>query len=72
VKRFEMEFAAFLGVRHAIAVASGTGALHTAFAALGVGPGQEVILPHRGPRRVAGGNQPSSRVDGADRIRPAL
>jgi 8-amino-3,8-dideoxy-alpha-D-manno-octulosonate transaminase len=45
VKTFETEFAAFLGVRHAIAVASGTGALHTAFAALRVGPGQEVIVP---------------------------
>jgi 8-amino-3,8-dideoxy-alpha-D-manno-octulosonate transaminase len=41
----EKEFAAFVGVRHAVAVASGTGALHTALGALGVGPGQEVILP---------------------------
>ena len=41
----ESEFAAFLGVRHAVAVASGTGALHTALGALGVGPGQEVIVP---------------------------
>ncbi len=45
VNRFEQEFAAFTGARHALAVSSGTGALHVALAALGVGPGQEVILP---------------------------
>jgi 3D-(3,5/4)-trihydroxycyclohexane-1,2-dione acylhydrolase (decyclizing) len=45
VKAFESEFASFLGVTHAIAVNSGTGALHTALSALGVGPGQEVIVP---------------------------
>jgi 8-amino-3,8-dideoxy-alpha-D-manno-octulosonate transaminase len=45
VERFESEFARFLGVKHVIAVSSGTGALHTALAALGVGPGQEVIVP---------------------------
>jgi 8-amino-3,8-dideoxy-alpha-D-manno-octulosonate transaminase len=43
--RFESEFAAFVGTRYAIAVSSGTGALHTAMAALGVGPGKEVIIP---------------------------
>src|SRR5262249_32101020 len=42
---FEAEFAGFLGVKHALAVGSGAGALHVALAALGVGPGQEVILP---------------------------
>jgi 8-amino-3,8-dideoxy-alpha-D-manno-octulosonate transaminase len=42
---FESEFASFLGVAHAIAVNSGTAALHTALSALGVGPGQEVIVP---------------------------
>ncbi len=42
---FEREFAAFTGAKHAIGVASGTGALHTALSALGVGPGQEVIVP---------------------------
>lgn len=45
VARFEAEFAASVGVSHAVAVTSGTGALHTALAALWVGPGQEVIIP---------------------------
>ncbi len=42
---FEREFAGFVGVKHALAVSSGTGALHVALGALGVGPGQEVIIP---------------------------
>jgi dTDP-4-amino-4,6-dideoxygalactose transaminase len=42
---FEAEFASFLGAKHALATGSGTGALHTAMAALNVGPGQEVIVP---------------------------
>src|SRR5579872_1574595 len=45
VEKFEAEFAEFLGVSHAVAVSSGTGALHIALSALGVGPGQEVIIP---------------------------
>jgi 8-amino-3,8-dideoxy-alpha-D-manno-octulosonate transaminase len=45
VEAFESDFAAFLGVSHCLAVNSGTGALHVALAALGVGPGQEVIIP---------------------------
>ena len=44
-ERFEADFAEFNGARHAIGVASGTGALHVALSALGVGPGQEVIVP---------------------------
>jgi len=43
--QFEIEFAAFVGVRHAVAVTSGTAALHTALGALAVGSGQEVIIP---------------------------
>lgn len=45
VESFEREFAEFLGVSHALAVTSGTGALNVALSALGVGPGQEVIIP---------------------------
>ncbi len=45
VDQLEREFAGFLGVRHTLAVSSGTGALHTALSALGVAPGQEVIVP---------------------------
>lgn len=44
IQRFEAQFAAHLGVRHAIATSSCTGALHMGLAALGVGPGDEVIL----------------------------
>ncbi len=45
VKSFEAEFAALTGVRHAVGVSSGTGALHTALSALGAGPGQEIVVP---------------------------
>jgi len=45
VDAFESEFAKFIGVKYALAVASGSGALQTALSALGVGPGQEVIVP---------------------------
>lgn len=45
VEGFESDFAKFLDVKHCLAVNSGTGALHVALAALGVGPGQEVIVP---------------------------
>jgi perosamine synthetase len=44
IQRFEAQFAEHLGVRHAIATSSCTGALHMGLAALGVGPGDEVIL----------------------------
>jgi perosamine synthetase len=42
---FEEEFAAYHGVRYAVAHTNGTAALHAAFFALGLGPGDEVIAP---------------------------
>jgi perosamine synthetase len=45
VSRFEAEFEKFIGVRHATTVCNGTVALHLAMMALGLGPGDEVIVP---------------------------
>jgi dTDP-4-amino-4,6-dideoxygalactose transaminase len=45
VQGFEREFAAYAGAKHAVAVNSCTAALHVSLAALGVGPGDEVIVP---------------------------
>jgi perosamine synthetase len=44
-ERFERAFAAHLGVRHAMALPSCTSAIHLSLAALGIGPGDEVIVP---------------------------
>ncbi len=44
-ERFEPAFATYLGVPHALAVGSGTSALHLSVLALGLGPGDEVIVP---------------------------
>jgi perosamine synthetase len=44
VSALETELAAEFGTRHAVAVASGTAALHTALAACGIGPGDEVLV----------------------------
>ena len=44
-KQFEERFAAAVGTRHAVALNSATAALHLALEALGVGPGDEVIVP---------------------------
>src|SRR4051794_38814026 len=45
VAAFEQEFAAYLGARHAVGVANGTDALTIALRAMGVGPGDEVVVP---------------------------
>lgn len=45
VASFEEAVAALAGVEHAVAVNSGTAALHCAYHALGIGPGDEVVVP---------------------------
>ena len=45
VERFERAVADFVGAKHAVAVSSGTAALHAAMYAASIGPGDEVILP---------------------------
>lgn len=45
MEAFEAQFAAWLGVKHCVALNSGTDALILAFRALGIGPGDEVIVP---------------------------
>jgi dTDP-3-amino-3,4,6-trideoxy-alpha-D-glucose transaminase len=45
VRAFEDEFAAYCGARHAVGVANGTEAITIALRAMGVGPGDEVVVP---------------------------
>lgn len=45
VDRFERDVAAICGVAHCVALVNGTGALHLALRVVGVGPGDEVIVP---------------------------
>ena len=46
-RRFEQEYARFCGAKHAVAVANGTVALDLALRALGIGPGDEVVVTPR-------------------------
>lgn len=45
-KIFEQKFAEMVGVKYALAVQSGTAALHTALLALGIGKGDKVVIPN--------------------------
>ncbi len=45
VEAFEREFAAYCGCEHAVGVANGTDAITIALRAMGVGPGDEVVVP---------------------------
>jgi perosamine synthetase len=45
VDRFESDFAKLIGTKYAVTASSGTAALHLALLALGIGPGDEVIVP---------------------------
>ena len=62
VEELERRWAAFIGTRHAVAVANGTVALMAIHAGLGLGPGDEV--DHRQPRRT-GHRQRDPRSTGA-------
>ena len=44
-RTFERNFADYMGAEHALTVTSGTVALHAAMTAIGVGPGDEVLVP---------------------------
>src|SRR5579859_8051048 len=83
-RRFEEEFAAHSGCKYGIAVANGTVALELALHALGIGPGDEVIVPSRtfiasascavmrGARPVLADVDPDSQNLTADTIRPLI
>jgi hypothetical protein len=45
LESFERDFASFCGAKHCIGVASGTDAIHLIFRALGIGPGDDVLVP---------------------------
>lgn len=84
VGAFESQFADFLGVPDAVALNSGTAALHVALAAIGVGPGDEVIttamtfvssvhvIEHTGARPVLVDVEPDTLNIDPERIRAAI
>jgi dTDP-4-amino-4,6-dideoxygalactose transaminase len=84
VRAFEEELAAYIGARHAIGVANGTDALVLALRALGVGPGDDVVVPSftfyasveaialTGARPVFCDVDPSTYCGTADTVRAAL
>lgn len=84
VKRFEREFAAFLGVPDAFAVSSCTAALHLALLTLGIGPGDAVIttsltfcsgvhvIEHTGARPVLVDVEPDTLNLDPARVRQAI
>src|SRR3954465_1706236 len=84
VRAFEAEFAAYVGTREAVGVANGTDALLLALRALGVGPGDEVIvpsftfyasaeaIPHTGARPVWCDVDPSTYVITPETVRAAM
>lgn len=45
IEQFEQQFAAYCGVRHCVSTANGTVAIHLALKVLGIGEGDEVIVP---------------------------
>jgi dTDP-4-amino-4,6-dideoxygalactose transaminase len=83
-RHFESEFAAFVGCKHAVAVANGTVALELALEGLGIGPGDEVVVPSRtfiasascavmrGARPVIADVDPESQNISAETIRQVL
>ena len=84
VSAFESEFAAYCGVEHAVGVANGTEAITIALRAMGVGPGDEVVVPSftfyasveaippTGARPVFCDIDPSTYCMTADTVRAAL
>ena len=84
VRAFESEFAAYTGTDHAIGVANGTDALVLALRALGVGPGDEVIvpsftfyasaeaIPHTGARPVFCDVDPETMLITADTVKAVM
>lgn len=84
VAAFEAEFAAFVGVPHAVAVSNGTTAIWLTLWASGIGPGDEVIVPsftfaatagavlQVGARPVYADIDPASYCISADTVRPHI